>query len=391
MKIAFLHYSYPGIGGTETVTNLLGRFFKKNGHQVVVISWKESEIGETEFPVFQMPDPSSIDSEANNNWLAETVEKEKIDVVVNQGPFWHGSDKVRELAVVVSVLHYAPSFRIDNSVAAIEQIYENRRKLPFARRVVASVRYVAKNIFARLDFERFEKKQIRKIWSNSDRMIVITDGYVSELEHLLDAEGRIESITNPVVLSGIPSIEVGGKENLVLFIGRLTKWDKRPDRLLRIWEKASKEVSGWTLSFLGDGEERERLELSAKQLGLDNVTFEGFVDVEPYLKRASILAMTSQSEGLPMVILEAFQHGVVPIAFNCSAGVASLIDNGVDGYLIDGFDEDLYARRLAGLMRDRRLAEEMARNSAPKLKRHSIETIGPKWIELFNRLKEENK
>ena len=114
------------------------------------------------------------------------------------------------------------------------------------------------------------------------------------------------------------------REKTLVYIGRLSKWDKRIDRLLKIWKTVQHDHPDWSLEILGDGPEKENLENLAKKLKLSNYHFRGFVNIKDYLPKASVLAMTSSSEGFPMVILEAANYGVVPIAYNISTVDPSL-------------------------------------------------------------------
>lgn len=178
-------------------------------------------------------------------------------------------------------------------------------------------------------------------------------------------------------------------DNTVVYIGRLSKWDKRVDRLLRIWKAIQKQYPNWNLEILGDGPEKESLEEMAIKLNLSNYHFRGFVDIKEYLPRASILVMTSSSEGFPMVILEAANYGLVPIAYNISSGISHLIKDSETGFLINPFDSKEYINKLSILMSDAELRSRIGNNAREMAKSYDIDHIFNRWILLIENLKKQ--
>jgi len=73
--------------------------------------------------------------------------------------------------------------------------------------------------------------------------------------------------------------------------------------------------------------------------------------IDEYLN-ASVYMMTSRTEGLPMVLLEAQGCGLPILAFNCETGPAEIVNNNIDGYLIDCFKVDEMALKLQELCTD---------------------------------------
>ena len=96
----------------------------------------------------------------------------------------------------------------------------------------------------------------------------------------------------------------------------------------------------------GDGEERDDLERFVAENNLqDRLILKGNVkNVDDYLRKASIFAVTSKIEGLGLSILEAREMKVPCVAFDVKMGPRELIHNGTDGYLINPFDCDEMAK-----------------------------------------------
>src|SRR5205085_9087661 len=86
----------------------------------------------------------------------------------------------------------------------------------------------------------------------------------------------------------------------------------------------------------------------AAALDLRNVTFLGVHERVPsFIGAADLLALTSDTEGVPAVILEAGYLGV-PVIATDAGGVSEVVIHGKTGYVVEKSDTS----RFAGLMRD---------------------------------------
>ena len=100
------------------------------------------------------------------------------------------------------------------------------------------------------------------------------------------------------------------REKRVVYVGRLTYWDKRLDRLLAVWERIYQRFPEWRLCFVGEGEESVNLRKIVADKGVQRVEFLGWHNNPTQFYRTSeIVCMTSASEGCPMALLEAQQCG----------------------------------------------------------------------------------
>ncbi|MDO4729252.1 MAG: glycosyltransferase, partial [Bacteroidota bacterium] len=103
--------------------------------------------------------------------------------------------------------------------------------------------------------------------------------------------------------------------------------------------------------------------------------------------REICLAKVSQFESWGLVLTEAQQAGVVPIAFNCSKGVESILSpSWENGVLIENFDMKAYEEALVRLMTDEDLRHNIQKNIIEKSQLYDLEYIGEKWHHLFQKL-----
>jgi glycosyltransferase involved in cell wall biosynthesis len=118
--------------------------------------------------------------------------------------------------------------------------------------------------------------------------------------------------------------------------GRLAP-EKRFDRLLKAFASVYNERSDVFLIIIGEGDLRTELQNLAKSLGVENrVDFLGFKE-NPFawISKGDIFILTSDREGLPMVLLEAMACGLPVISTNCRSGPNELIDERINGLLTD--------------------------------------------------------
>jgi glycosyltransferase involved in cell wall biosynthesis len=83
-----------------------------------------------------------------------------------------------------------------------------------------------------------------------------------------------------------------------------------------------------TLSFIGDGPDRTALTQRAEELGIaQHVRFHGRIrDAASFLRAFDVVALSSRTEGTPMVILEAMSAGV-PIVATRVGGVPDMLSS----------------------------------------------------------------
>ena len=123
---------------------------------------------------------------------------------------------------------------------------------------------------------------------------------------------------------------------------------------------------------------------------MQNVLFEGFQKPLEYYKRASILALTSEYEGFPLVLAECMSFGVVPCVYDSFAAVRDIIEDDTNGLIIKkkngNFSAKEMAKRLAEIMADAQKLDSMAKKSIETSKKYSIDSVYAQWMDNLNRL-----
>ena len=176
----------------------------------------------------------------------------------------------------------------------------------------------------------------------------------------------------------------------IIYVGRLDFVQKRVYRVIDTWNYLEERFPDWRLTIVGDGEDRENLENHVRCLGLKHVSFEGFQKPIDYYKRASILLLTSDFEGFPLVLAECMSYGVIPAVYNSYSAVCDIIDDGKDGIVLpyhkNGYNANEAAGKIASIMMDDGKREQMALAVIKKSKEYSVEKIYREWERVFHSL-----
>lgn len=178
------------------------------------------------------------------------------------------------------------------------------------------------------------------------------------------------------------------ESRVILSIGHLVV-NKGFHRAVEMAATVLKNRPDWSWVICGEGPERRRLEEMIRAEGLqDRVLLPGLVqDLTPMYRRAAMLVMTSDLEGLPMVLLEGKAHGLPLAAFDIMTGPSEIIRDGVDGFLVAPFDLETMAQRIAELMDQEQLRIRMSENTLQNLEDFSSAKI----LSLWDKLLKENK
>ena len=131
--------------------------------------------------------------------------------------------------------------------------------------------------------------------------------------------------------------------------------------LIRGFAEGHKSCPRLRLVIAGDGEERQKLEDLAKELGVEKeVTFAGWISggMDRFYSALDVNALTSLSETFPYALTEGARFHLATVA-TAVGGIPYLIDQDVNGYLFTPGDWQTLGRYLAALGNDDALRHEM--------------------------------
>ncbi len=255
--------------------------------------------------------------------------------------------------------------------------------------------YGGKNVLkvAQLHFDhKFDKALIEDFktkYENIDYFTLLTDKVTEEIKEVMEGCNlHTKCVTVPNFLNFEPVDRTAQKKKQVIAAGRLHP-DKDFPTMLRIWKKVCEKRDDYILKIAGQGELDAELKALAKELGIeDMVCFMGAVPHAELLQEmheSVCYLLTSVSEALPMVLLEAMYCGTPPVAFDLRVGTGSIISDKVNGFIIRDRNEDAFAEKILELLD--KSEEEMAALSEKCIERamdFSKEKVVSMWLRLFD-------
>lgn len=173
----------------------------------------------------------------------------------------------------------------------------------------------------------------------------------------------------------------------VISVGRLDA-QKGFDRLIKVWFRVSKLYPDWTLHIYGEGPDKQNLQqlIAELELTASVVIHSPTNNIMNCYCASSIFVMTSRYEGLPMTLLEAVSLGLPVVCYDFQCGPRDVIADKRNGFLISENDEESMVSCLDMLMKDECLRKKMGKEAKLLSVQYSVDTIMPKWIDLFNDL-----
>jgi glycosyltransferase involved in cell wall biosynthesis len=186
--------------------------------------------------------------------------------------------------------------------------------------------------------------QLTRFYRWADEVVAVSEGVGDHLAGIVGMpRERIRVIYNPVVNPELPQKLKGplyhpwfkpNQPPVLLAAGRLAA-EKDFSSLIRAFAQVRQRRPA-RLMILGEGEERAVLETQIRQLGLEqDVSLPGFVDNPyAYMIRASLFVLSSKSEALPTVLIEALYCGLPIVSTDCPGGTREILANGRYGQLV---------------------------------------------------------
>jgi len=214
----------------------------------------------------------------------------------------------------------------------------------------------------------YRERLYRFVLGLYDRVITLSD---AERDTLCDLYSelcdRIVTLPNPYVTDEMLEIMTAARNDRsprIVACGRMMP-QKRFDRLLDAFARLN--VPDVQLVLLGDGPLRGELQTRVNELELaGRVHMPGFVEnVSPWLAGANLLALSSDYEGFPAVVLEALACGVPVVTTNCFDGARALLADAPPCAVVERHDVDAFAEAMAAALRTQSDREVLRRLALP--------------------------
>lgn len=377
MKIVYIYDAIARIGGTEKILvdkmNFLADNYNQEVHLITTIQGNHPIV----FPLskkvkhinlyvkFHTLYQYSLLKRVYIGWKMNRLLKQKLKAVINE---------LKPDIIISTTYCYADI--ICNLKYKAKKIIESH----VAKKLTGINDGIKRNFISKIYSKWKQKNVCKAIEKKSDIIVTLTQG---------DADNW--NTKNVVVIPNIVDLKNTDfsqhTEKTAIFAGRFT-YQKGLDRMLEAWKIVVSKRNDWMLKLIGDGEQKEYLQQQCQKLGItNNVIFAPATkDIAKEYENSSLFLFTSRFEGFGLVLVEAMQCGVPCISFDCTYGPSDIIDNGINGYLIDNGNVEEFAKATLKLIEDDELRKKMGKAAIEKAKQYLPENIMPKWIELYKNL-----
>lgn len=381
------------VGGIGVVTSTLANKFIEEGHHVVLASFLQPPAEMlTKFDKKVVVE--SLGAYTNNDEIVSNLRtlliSNKVDIIINQLGLPFLPCKVINKAKkglnikTIAFYHNSPdtNARIKDVEIALSEVHNPLKKAMLYAKMFA--------------FKQITSRSMKYVYQHTDLYMVLSSSFVKKFKEFTGIihPSHLQVLTNPVTIdSSSYDYSLSKKQKEIIYMGRIDFNQKRVYRVVDTWAKLEPVFPDWKLTIVGDGTARKDIEKQVKEYGLQRVSFEGFQQPRPYYERASILMLTSEYEGFPLVLAECMSFGVIPAVYNSYSAVCDIIDGGKDGIVLpyhkNGYDVNEAAGMIANIMKDDGKREQMALAAIKKSKEYSVEKIYQEWEKVFHSLSKE--
>ena len=385
MNIMFV-WDSPGVGGVQTVTEFLANRFVKDSHNVTILFlWGGDPMYATNFDKnvdIRYGECKKI-STWNINLTRQLVKEKGIDVIINQmgGNVYFARTlykATKELNTkIIAVYHNAPDYNTRLHRATLE--LENATSL--CTKMLHSLKKAV--------VKKATSRMMRYSYNHSDYFMLLSEKFITSFSQFtkIKTPRKILVINNPTTKKREDITTDIRKEKLIIYVGRLEESQKRFSRVLEIWKEVSPLIPEWQLSIVGDGPDKRKYEEYVRINNLVNIVFEGFRNPVDFYERASMLLLTSDYEGWPLVLCEGMCYGCVPVLLASFKSCYEIVENNRNGIILEmPFCVDDWKDKIVQLTNSPSLLKELSENAIQDSKRFDIETIYNQWITTLNKI-----
>jgi len=152
--------------------------------------------------------------------------------------------------------------------------------------------------------------------------------------------------------------------------------------ILKVLAKCKSRGHNYSLTIIGEGQDRQALENLAQELELtDHISFLGFRPNPPdYMRTHKVYAHAALMENMPITLMEALSLSL-PILAAPVGGIPEIYRDGKEGFFWPLDDIDAASDKLCELMENKPLYSQISRNARTRFIEHySEQALADKWL-----------
>lgn len=350
MKICFLSkdYSYNG-GGERMLCNLaneLSCFCK-----VTVVSFDFSE----KKSIYKLnPEIEFIDSKIQRRKINFFTKFDYVKYILNHSNFLDSFDFIIGVGIICNLVLSYCSPRLKAKTVGWEHFC--------------------------YDGTPFYQKILRKfLFKKLNQVVILTNKDLKKYKKINLNTTVIYNFTN-MEFRKTPNFQ----NKCFLFVGRLSKQKGFSD-LCRIIKKFCKINDDWNFRIIGNGEYKTNFEKFIKSENLESRINWSLVsdDVQTEMENSSCLLMTSNFEGLPMVLIEAGICALPAISYDTPTGPSDIISDSKSGFIVPLHNRKFFIEQMLQFVSNVELQQKLSAGAKHESEKFCKQNILCQWKEIL--------
>jgi len=380
---AFFLIDYSVTGGVEKVNANLSFLFQENSidfkHIISLYSVNEyPEINYASHLKVHVVNPISKRSLIEN--IAKVLQENNITTILFQGD---------NMTIALAVLKAAKNANCKAILHYHGSPYAYLKKYIFREDLIRNPILMFKWLISKIVYPLKKNKLKRVIQLAQDGFVCVSHGAEQEIKELYNlndySSRKIIMIYNPLLFEKINSDNLfSEKEQIVLFISRLTHKHKNAMLIVKTWMLLADKYPEWKLEILGDGPLKVIMESVFEKNKIQNVRFYGNLkNIEEKLIKSSIAVSTSNCEGFGLAMAEAAYFANALVATKSDGGMKDIIFEGQTGFFVPLNDACRLALAIEKLIQNQVLCAELGKNAQKRIDNLNFKNEIIKWKKLL--------
>ena len=390
MNILFLCDEYPPCkhGGIGSITQTLAREIVKQNHKVFVLGF---------YPYYREAASEEIDNGVYvkrffyGNWITLHVSrnrylgrifnlKYKFQKYLEEIKLFIHKNKIDiiEIPDFNEIFRYTGIQFIEFGDLGIPKIIKLHGTYSLVNHLKKPFKY-NKHIYLK------EKNHIQC----ASHVVAVSNFTKQQVKQIFDYTGEIIVIYNGVSID-TPFEYLINNSKKVIYVGRITK-EKGVFSLIKAWENVIKLIPDATLILYGTAGKKtlKKLKENITDKSSHSISFAGFIDktdLRAKYTSAACSVFPSYFENFSLAPIEAMQYGC-PTIYTKRASGEELINNGIDGILVDPDNIDEISNAIIWMLTNRKEARTMGKKGFEKVKENfEMSKIVYETIQLYKNI-----
>ena len=358
----------------------------KNNNKIAIVSASLGVGGAERFAGLLSFMLQDLGYEVHNIIILDHVDYDYKGTLVNLGKLFA---KEKGIFRAVKKGKYIAKYLVEND---IQMVVDNRSRPTIVRELFTKCIYGNRKVYY-----FFHSSNLQMYLTNSDFWAKYIFGKAtklvcvsSEIEEKLKNKYQFtntKTIYNPIVFTEkVTEKPVAIPEKYILFFGRLEEKIKNFSLLLNAFLNSKVYENGTKLLIIGDGSAKDFIltKIAAFQLKNHVQVLPFQKNITPYIQHARCTILTSYFEGFPMAIIESLAVGTPVISVDCETGPKEIIQNNVNGLLVENHNYIALADAINSMIENEKLYQTCKNNAQKSVEHLSLTTIAQQWKQLLS-------